>query len=112
MDEIRWVRVVPLLLALVASGAEAASQGSPDAVGGANGGWVKDAANPVLGGWQRLPANPIIFPGKDSWDADACYKPFAIFNGRQWLLWYNGRRGGREQIGLARHRGEDLGFQP
>ena len=27
-----------------------------------------------------------------------------------WLLWYNGRKGGVEQIGLALHEGEDLGF--
>jgi predicted GH43/DUF377 family glycosyl hydrolase len=61
-------------------------------------------------GWQRHPANPIICPGKDKWDQDAVYKPYAIFDGRQWLLWYNGRRGGVEQIGLATHDGENLGF--
>ena len=60
--------------------------------------------------WQRHPANPIIRPGKDQWDHDAVYKPFAIFDGKQWLLWYNGRKGGVEQIGLALHQGEDLGF--
>ena len=41
---------------------------------------------------------------------DAVYKPYAIFDGQKWLLWYNGRRGGVEQIGLATHEGEDLGF--
>jgi predicted GH43/DUF377 family glycosyl hydrolase len=61
-------------------------------------------------GWERHPANPIISPAKDKWDGDACYKPFAIFDGSQWLLWYNGRRGTTEQIGLATHAGEDLGF--
>jgi hypothetical protein len=60
--------------------------------------------------WQRHPANPIIRPGIDKWDHDAVYKPFAIFDGDQWLLWYNGRKGGVEQIGLAVHEGEDLGF--
>jgi predicted GH43/DUF377 family glycosyl hydrolase len=60
--------------------------------------------------WQRHPANPIIRPGKDQWDHDAVYKPYAIFDGEKWLLWYNGRRGGAEQIGLAIHEGEDLGF--
>jgi predicted GH43/DUF377 family glycosyl hydrolase len=62
--------------------------------------------------WQRLPANPIIRPSKGSWDADACYKPFAIYDeaAKRWMLWYNGRRGGVEQIGLATHEGEDLGF--
>jgi beta-1,2-mannobiose phosphorylase / 1,2-beta-oligomannan phosphorylase len=60
--------------------------------------------------WQRHPANPIIRPGKDQWDHDACYKPYAIFDGRKWLLWYNGRHGKLEQIGVALHEGEDLGF--
>lgn len=61
-------------------------------------------------GWQRHPANPIIRPTGGAWDADACYKPFAILDGNRWLLWYNGRRGHVEQIGLAIHDGEDLGF--
>jgi predicted GH43/DUF377 family glycosyl hydrolase len=61
-------------------------------------------------GWQRHPANPIIRPGEGKWDQDAVYKPFAIFDGLKWLLWYNGRRGGVEQVGLATHEGEDLGF--
>ena len=60
--------------------------------------------------WQRLPANPIIRPTPGSWDADACYKPFALLEGDTWRLWYNGRRGGTEQIGLAEHAGADLGF--
>ena len=63
-----------------------------------------------ISGWQRHPANPIIRPGKNQWDHDAVYKPYAIFDGARWLLWYNGRRGGMEQIGLAVHEGEDLGF--
>ena len=63
-----------------------------------------------IGGWQRHPANPIIRAGKDQWDHDACYKPYAIFDGKKWLLWYNGRRGDLEQIGVVRHEGEDLGF--
>ncbi|MGE5610542.1 MAG: family 43 glycosylhydrolase [Bacillota bacterium] len=64
-----------------------------------------------IGGWQRHPANPIIRPGKDKWDHDACYKPFAIFDGGKWLLWYNGRHGSLEQIGVVGHEGEDLGFE-
>ncbi len=63
-----------------------------------------------ISNWQRHPANPIIRPGKDRWDHDACYKPFAIFDGTRWMLWYNGRHGGLEQIGVALHEGEDLGF--
>jgi predicted GH43/DUF377 family glycosyl hydrolase len=61
-------------------------------------------------GWQRHPANPIVRPGKDRWDHDAVYKPFAVWDGRRWLLWYNGRRGPVEQIGLALHEGENLDF--
>jgi predicted GH43/DUF377 family glycosyl hydrolase len=60
--------------------------------------------------WQRHPANPVIRPGKDRWDHDAVYKPSAVLDGKRWLLWYNGRRGGVEQIGLATHEGADLGF--
>ena len=65
----------------------------------------KDGVN----GWQRHPQNPIIRPGS-GWDASAVYKPYAIFDGVQWLLWYNGRNGGKEQIGMATHQGKDLGF--
>ncbi len=65
-----------------------------------------------VSGWQRHPTNPILFPVAGAWDADACYKPFAIFDraNDRWLLWYNGRKGGVEQIGLATHPGYDLGF--
>ena len=63
-----------------------------------------------IAGWRRHPANPIIRPGEGKWDQDAVYKPCAIHDGKKWLLWYNGRRGGVEQIGLATHEGEDLGF--
>jgi predicted GH43/DUF377 family glycosyl hydrolase len=63
-----------------------------------------------ISGWRRHPANPIIRPGENQWDHDACYKPYAIFDGSKWLLWYNGRHGGLEQIGVALHPGEDLGF--
>ena len=63
-----------------------------------------------LTGWERHPANPIIRPGFEKWDHDACYKPYALFDGAKWLLWYNGRRGSAEQIGVAFHEGEELGF--
>lgn len=61
-------------------------------------------------GWERHPDNPIIRPGQETWDHDACYKPFAILDGRRWLLWYNGRHANLEQIGVVFHEGEDLGF--
>jgi predicted GH43/DUF377 family glycosyl hydrolase len=63
-----------------------------------------------VSGWQRLPQNPIIRLGTGMWDTDSCYKPFALFDGAQWLLWYGGRNGTREQIGVAIHAGADLGF--
>ena len=61
-------------------------------------------------GWQRHPANPLILRGKNKWDHDAVYKPYAILDDRRWLLWYNGRKGDLEQIGLVTHEGADLGF--
>jgi predicted GH43/DUF377 family glycosyl hydrolase len=64
-----------------------------------------------IGDWQRHPANPIVRPGNKEWDHDACYKPYAIFDGTKWLLWYNGRHGNVEQIGVVFHQGEDLGFE-
>ena len=62
--------------------------------------------------WKRMPGNPIISPTMDGWDADACYKPFVIYDKvkDEWMLWYNGRHGGFEQVGLATKKGKDLGF--
>lgn len=59
--------------------------------------------------WTRFEGNPIIAPDPDKWDGDACYKPFAMEHDGGWMLWYNGRKGPFEQIGLARHD-KDLGF--
>ena len=65
-----------------------------------------------IGNWQRYPENPIINPGSYfSWDHDAVYKPFAILNDDGWYLWYNGRRGPTELIGLAFHEDKDLKFE-
>jgi len=61
-------------------------------------------------GWERYAKNPIIQPTPGTWDQDAVFKPYAIFDGKRWLLWYNGRSAAVEQIGLALHDGEDLGF--
>ena len=62
--------------------------------------------------WERHPANPTISPGRNKWDHDACYKPFVIYDQdeKKWRLWYNGRHESSEQIGMAYHDGEDLGF--
>jgi len=59
-------------------------------------------------GWERHSANPIVRPGAGKWDNDACYKPFAIFDGSKWLLWYNGRHGNAEQIGVVMREDPDL----
>lgn len=61
--------------------------------------------------WEWHPANPILAPTPGGWDADACYKPYALCDGQRWRLWYNGRRGEVEQIGLALHEGTEL-FPP
>jgi predicted GH43/DUF377 family glycosyl hydrolase len=62
--------------------------------------------------WKRHPDNPIILRGGEGdWDMEAVYKPFTIYDGQKWLLWYNGRKGSVEQIGLAFHQGEDLGLE-
>ena len=62
--------------------------------------------------WQRHAENPIIFSTRGSWDENACYKPFAIFeqSANRWLLSYNDRKGSVEQIGVAFLKGGDLGF--
>jgi sucrose-6-phosphate hydrolase SacC (GH32 family) len=63
-----------------------------------------------IGNWTRYVGNPIVAPTPNSWDHDACYKPFAILDGDRWLLWYNGRYTINEYIGLVIHEGKDLGF--
>jgi predicted GH43/DUF377 family glycosyl hydrolase len=60
--------------------------------------------------WERYEGNPIIAPTPDTWDASACYKPFAIREKDRWMLWYNGRNRSLEQIGLATHQGVNLKF--
>jgi predicted GH43/DUF377 family glycosyl hydrolase len=60
--------------------------------------------------WQRCPSNPIIRATGEGFDADACYKPYAVYSDDQWMLWYNGRNVHLEQIGLATRRHRDLGF--
>ena len=63
-----------------------------------------------LSNWERCPANPIIRATDTGFDADACYKPYAVFAEGKWMLWYNGRNVLLEQIGLATRIGHDLGF--
>lgn len=61
-------------------------------------------------GWQRFEKNPIIAPDPGRWDGEACYKPFAMQEENRWILWYNGRSGSNEQIGMALHDDRSLGF--
>jgi hypothetical protein len=63
-----------------------------------------------LTNWERYPANPIVRATGKGFDADACYKPYALLAGGKWMLWYNGRNVHLEQIGLAIDGGRSLGF--
>jgi len=63
-------------------------------------------------GWVRHAGNPIVRPTPGGWDADACYKPFAVYSAGDWRLWFNGRNNHLEQIGLVMHSGENLEFVP
>jgi predicted GH43/DUF377 family glycosyl hydrolase len=64
-----------------------------------------------LSDWQRHKDNPLISGGRaNGWDCEAAYKPFAIMRDGSWTMYYNGRKGFVEQIGVAFHD-SDLGFQ-
>jgi predicted GH43/DUF377 family glycosyl hydrolase len=43
-----------------------------------------------IANWVRHAGNPIVRPTA-GWDADACYKPYAVYANGRWMLWYNGR---------------------
>jgi len=58
--------------------------------------------------WVRSPLNPLVYPTKGEWDGDACYKPSVIFEDGKWRIWYNGRCGVPEYIGLAEYEGRNL----
>ena len=62
--------------------------------------------------WEKHAGNPIVRPTPGGWDADACYKPFALYAHGRWMLWYNGRHEHLEQIGLVLRHGQNLGFVP
>jgi len=57
--------------------------------------------------WEQHPDNPIVSPDENRWDHDACYKPSVCVANGKCLLWYNGRKGNPEQIGLALKDSED-----
>lgn len=60
--------------------------------------------------WKRFSSNPLVSPTPGSWDADACYKPSFLWDQdtNRWMIWYNGRNGEEECIGLAIKEGYDL----
>ena len=60
--------------------------------------------------WRRLEANPLVSSSPGEWDGEACYKPSVIFEPehRRWRLWYNGRAGRTEYVGMAVHEGIEL----
>lgn len=51
--------------------------------------------------WIRENNNLLIAPSKNGWDADAIYKPTVVNMKDSILMWYNGRKGTDEYIGLA-----------
>ena len=53
--------------------------------------------------WERFDGNPLISPMRGNWDSDAVYKPAALLdrNTGNIRVWYNGRNGSSEKIGLA-----------
>ena len=58
--------------------------------------------------FHRCKLNPLISPSPGEWDGDSCYKPSALYDALkdEWRLWYNGRCGGKEYIGLASKQGD------
>lgn len=55
-----------------------------------------------INNWKRS-KNPIVFPTKNSFDSEACYKPAGFYNKKinKWMLYYNGRTKNEEYIGLV-----------
>ena len=53
--------------------------------------------------WEKSSLNPIVSSDPEMWDGEACYKPSAVWNEEEqkWMLWYNGRSGADEYIGVA-----------
>ncbi len=51
--------------------------------------------------WERPDSNLILAPTRGGWDSDATYKPSYMEVDGKAYLWYNGRNGRLERIGLA-----------
>jgi beta-1,2-mannobiose phosphorylase / 1,2-beta-oligomannan phosphorylase len=62
-------------------------------------------------GWERYVDNPIVDIVQGAWNCDAVYKPFAGWSEEkgEWLVWYNGRCGGLERIGVSILKGKAFG---
>ena len=60
--------------------------------------------------WEKSRFNPLVVPTPDGWDAAACYKPSVLWDEKEnrWMLWYNGRVGHDERIGLVLKNGREL----
>ncbi|MBQ7637649.1 MAG: hypothetical protein IJS90_01945 [Clostridia bacterium] len=58
--------------------------------------------------FHRCKLNPLVSPSPGEWDKDSCYKPSALYDKDKdlWRIWYNGRSGNKEFIGLASMRGD------
>jgi len=62
-----------------------------------------------LTNWEASVENPILRPElESSWNCDAVHKPFVLYDeaNERWLLWYNGRCGDLERIGVATLNGD------
>lgn len=51
--------------------------------------------------WDRTDNNLLIAPSENGFDSDATYKPAVLEKNGRLYMWYNGRRGHDEYIGLA-----------
>lgn len=58
--------------------------------------------------FHRCKGNPLVSPTPGTWDADACYKPSALYDAQRdlWRIWYNGRANRAEYIGMAEKHGD------
>ena len=51
--------------------------------------------------WCRTDNNYCLSPSQDAWDSDAVYKPAVQSYQGKAYMWYNGRSGNQEYIGMA-----------
>lgn len=68
-----------------------------------------------LTNWEKHTGNPIVDIVEGAWNCDAVYKPFVGWSeaSHEWLLWYNGRCGVLERIGVSMLKATSFGlFMP